>query len=73
MKLNKIIVLLLLTSVISVHALAQGTLPGDPDDSVPLDGGLTIALVAGIGYGAKRLMKKKENNADIRAKDATEK
>jgi|GEM_PF-2998425 len=73
MKFSKIIFLLAIISIISVKALAQGTLPGDPDDSVPLDGGLTIALVAGVSYGAKRLMKKKENKADVTAKETTEK
>ncbi len=73
MKLNKIIFLFATISIISVKALAQGPLPADPDDSVPLDGGLTIALVAGISYGAKKLMKKKGTTADVTVKVTTEK
>ncbi len=58
------IFLLAIISILSVKGFAQGTLPGDPDDSVPLDGGLSIALVAGISYGAKRLMKSKKDKAE---------
>jgi len=63
MKLNKVILMLIVATIFSLKLLAQGTLPGDPDDSVPLDGGLSIAIVAGVGYGAKRLMKKKAGDA----------
>ena len=57
---KKILLLTGLASILSVRAMAQGTIPGDPDTGVPLDGGLSIAIAAGIGYGAKRLMKKKK-------------
>ncbi len=59
MKLSKkIFFLFAIVSVISLKALAQD--PGDPpnDPDVPLDGGLSIALAMGIGYGAKKLLKK---------------
>jgi hypothetical protein len=59
MKFSKSIFLLAAICIISLRTLAQGTLPDDPD-SVPLDGGLSIALVAGIGYGAKKLLKNKK-------------
>jgi hypothetical protein len=32
---------------------------GDPD--VPIDGGLSLLVAAGVGYGAKQLQKKKTN------------
>jgi hypothetical protein len=57
---NKILMLLAVAIIFSVRAMAQGTLPSDPDTGVPLDGGLSIAIVAGISYGAKRLMKKRK-------------
>ncbi len=57
---NKILMFVAVAIMFSVCAMAQGTLPGDPDNSVPLDGGLSIAIVAGVSYGAKRLMKKKK-------------
>ena len=28
---------------------------GDPDTGVPLDGGLSILVAAGVGYGAKKI------------------
>ncbi len=65
MKFGKKIFLLAIIAVMSVKAMAQGTLPTDPDNSVPLDGGLTIAIVAGISYGVKRSMKKKAVTAEV--------
>ena len=32
----------------------DGNGPGDPDEEVPFDGGLSILLLAGVGYGAKK-------------------
>lgn len=32
---------------------------GDDVDDVPLDGGLSLLVAAGVGYGAKKLRKKK--------------
>ncbi len=63
MKFSKIIFLFAVITIMSVKGYAQGPLPTDPDNSVPLDGGLSIALVAGISYGAKRLMKSKKDEA----------
>ncbi len=64
MKLSKIIFLLAVASFVSFKMMAQGSLPGDPDTGVPLDGGLSIAIVAGVSYGAKRLMKNKKAAAE---------
>lgn len=33
---------------------AQVDPPADPNDNVPIDGGLSILLAAGIGYGVKK-------------------
>jgi hypothetical protein len=49
--------------IIALRSSAQGTLPGDPDTGVPLDGGLSIAIVAGVSYGVKRLINKREKKA----------
>ncbi len=43
---------------IKAHAQGDG-LPGDP--GAPFDGGLSIALIAGLGYGAKKLHKGRKN------------
>jgi hypothetical protein len=33
---------------------------GDDVDDVPVDGGLSLLVAAGVGYGVKRLGKKKQ-------------
>lgn len=49
-------VLLLSTLLFAMPVFAQG--PGfdeDVEDTVPLDGGLSLLAAAGIGYGIKKL------------------
>ena len=41
-----------------IIAMAQGDPGGDP--GVPIDGGATLILAAGIGYGAKKLKDARE-------------
>ncbi|MDR3681864.1 MAG: hypothetical protein P4L41_17980 [Flavipsychrobacter sp.] len=69
---KKFLLLIAVAGIFSLKAIAQGTIPNDPDEAVPLDGGLSIAIVAGVSYGAKRLMKKKQAAAEA-AKETTEK
>lgn len=38
--------------------------PGDPDP-VPVDGGASLLAAAGIGYGLRRLRKKKAEKAAL--------
>ena len=61
--------LVLLLSV-SIKAMAQDGPPTDP--GVPFDG-LSLALVAGVGYGAKRLFKKGKAEKDEKEKTELEK
>ena len=35
---------------------------GDPDTGVPLDGGLSILLAAGIGYAGKKIHDKRKKD-----------
>lgn len=42
-----------------VMAQPEG-LPGDPD--VPLDGGLSLLVAAGVGYGARKMKQRKNNH-----------
>ena len=50
--------ILFVAMVLPFLALAQ---PADPNDTfVPLDGGLTLLLAAGIGYGAKKLIQHRD-------------
>ncbi|MCD6062946.1 MAG: hypothetical protein K0R82_857 [Flavipsychrobacter sp.] len=39
----------------SVIAFAQGDPGGNPDEDVPLDGGIAFVAVAGAMYGARKL------------------
>jgi len=65
MKLNKTqlvtLSVMLLILVLPTLSQAQPDFGGDGTDviDVPLDGGLTLLVAAGIGYGAKKLRKKK--------------
>jgi hypothetical protein len=50
--------ILLSAMVVPFLALAQ---PADPSDAyVPLDGGITLLLAAGVGYGAKKLIEHRD-------------
>jgi hypothetical protein len=52
--------ILLAAMVLPFLALAQ---PVDPSDAyVPLDGGLSLLLAAGIGYGAKKAIQARKKN-----------
>ena len=61
MKLNKtqIITLSLLVLVLVFPAISHAQ-PGFDDEvsDVPVDGGLSLLVAAGVGYGAKKLRKK---------------
>lgn len=41
--------------MIGVTVQAQGGVEGDPDDPVPFDGGISLMLAAGVGYGVKKV------------------
>jgi hypothetical protein len=44
----------LLCLALPVLLLAQGDPGDDPDAGVPLDGGLSLLIAAGVGYAAKK-------------------
>ncbi|MBN8788152.1 MAG: hypothetical protein J0I84_13760 [Terrimonas sp.] len=57
----------LLTAVILVCALgyapslkAQPDPGGDPDTEVPIDGGVSLLIAAGVAYGAKKAYDKRK-------------
>lgn len=66
MRITKPILLGILTLCLSMDVSAQngdedpgpppvdGGGPGDPDAEIPFDGGLSLLLLAGAGYGAKK-------------------
>ena len=51
----------LVAITICLPALTQAQPPGDDDvNDVPLDGGLSILIATGIGYGAKKALEKRK-------------
>ncbi len=50
-------VLVLLVFSMPVFADAPPTLPDDPE-AVPIDGGISLLVAAGVGYAAKKKMEK---------------
>ena len=55
---------LMICMIVPMLTFAQG--PPDPND-IPIDGGLSLLLAAGVGYGVKkyRAGKKKEEDAKL--------
>lgn len=62
---------LIITAIVlmmSFTAMAQAPDPLDDDPGAPIDGGVSILIAAGVGYGAKKVqqMRKKKNTDDAR-------
>lgn len=53
-----IIILLLITFLPSLLHAQPGF--GDDVDDVPIDGGLSLLVAAGVGYGAKKMRKNRD-------------
>jgi hypothetical protein len=45
-------------SLMASYAYSQ---PNFPEDGVPIDGGLSILLAAGVGYGAKKMYESRKD------------
>ncbi len=45
----------------SLHAQGPSDLCGEPGEAVPIDGGLSFLVAAGVGYGAKKMKEKRQN------------
>ena len=60
---------LLLTIILIVLPIFMSTLsaqappPPPPPQEIPIDGGLGALLLAGLGYGAKKIRENKKENA----------
>ena len=52
-------VLLLSSFVILISQIALAQPPPPPDPTIPIDGGITLLLAAGIGYGVKKIYGKR--------------
>ncbi len=58
-KLYKIISIMSVIMILSLPVKAQDDFD-PPEDDIPVDGGLTLLLAAGVGYGAKKLRDNKK-------------
>jgi hypothetical protein len=73
MKKNVIILMVMLATIVVIPmvAMAQsgpvetppntGGANGDVDGTAPIDGGLSLLVAAGVGYGAKKLKEKRKH------------
>lgn len=64
MKIFKLMMIFGVLLICATPAFADDgpTLPDDPEN-VPIDGGISLLVAAGIGYGAKKMRDKKANIA----------
>ena len=59
-----ILIALLLPAFLYAQIDDQGAI--DPDSNAPIDGGLSLLIAGGVGYGVKRLKaKQKKKNQEI--------
>lgn len=49
----------LILSTLVIVAFAQ---PGNPNNPVPLDGGISLLIAAGAAFGAKKIYDARKNN-----------
>lgn len=59
-------VMLCLPSLLQAQGM-PGDPGGDPDPSVPIDGGLSLLLAAGAGYGLKKVNDMRKKNKAMAA------
>jgi len=48
--------------ILLLPAVAHAQPPDFPNGSAPVDGGLSLLLAGGIGYGIRKIREKNENN-----------
>lgn len=58
---TKIAFLLALLLTVTISAFAQGPGFDDDVDDVPVDGGVSLLVAAGVGYGAKKWKDSRKN------------
>ena len=65
----KIIYLLIVILYLSKYAVyAQPAAPGNDPDSAPIDGGLSLLIAGGVGYGVKKLREKRKKQQEEQEK-----
>ncbi len=55
-----LVMLIVLLTPMLLLAQPVETPPGGADPDVPIDGGLSLLVAAGVGYGAKKLKEKRK-------------
>ena len=62
---NRLLILIFQLMLPTMLLLGQpggdGDLSNDPDAAVPLDGGVTLMLAAGVAYGTRRVRQARHN------------
>jgi len=60
---NKIIYLTILTGCCVLSALPVMAQPTPPSASAPVDGGLSLLIAGGVGYGVKKIRESRNKKA----------
>ena len=62
---RSIYLLIVILSLTALAAHAQGPIdPGPDPDSAPIDGGLSLLVAGGVGYGIKKAREKKKKQTE---------
>ena len=67
-QLIKIIYLLIVILYISQFTVYAQADPGGDPDSAPIDGGLSLLIAGGVGYGVKKLKEKRKKQQEEQEK-----
>ena len=51
---------IIIIAITSIKAHAQITDPGSDPDSAPIDGGLSLLIAGGVGYGIKKVRERRK-------------
>ena len=60
----KLFIIISLFVIAPITILAQDFGPTYPNPGIPVDGGLSILLGAGVAYGAKKVFDKQKNDKE---------
>jgi hypothetical protein len=61
------IAVMFIIMILPILASAQlDETPGSPEEQVPIDGGLSLLVAAGVGYGAKKMKDRKARIINIK-------
>ncbi len=58
------ILIMLLVLFVPMLLMAQSPVAGTDPDTVPIDGGLSLLIAAGVGYQAKKLKQRRQTGGE---------